>query len=922
MSLITTIAVAAGLFALAQCALLAQGTKARSELEWPPVTREMRPWTRWWWLGSAVDRPNISSLLATYHRAGLGGVEITPIYGVKGQDARELTYLSPEWVAMLKHTIVEASRLDMGVDMPTGTGWPFGGPQVTDADAQDKMAIEATPVAGGAEYVLPRGRGSSQALVAVSGDDTINLTGRANSAEGLRWVAPAGGAWTVYRVTHKWSGRGVKRAAPGGGGKCINPFSRDSLEHYLIRFDSPMAELPPGGLRCQFHDSFEYGADWMPTLFEEFRKRRHYDLREHLPAFVNAGDPDHARVRTDYRETIGELLLEDFTQPWTAWSHAKGSKTRNQAHGSPGNLIDLYAAVDIPETEVFRSIGDLRVTKFASSAAHLMGKPLASSESCTWQSEHFTETLGVSKRTLDRLMAGGINHIFYHGTAYSPADAPWPGWLFYASTHFEPNNPTWHDFPALNAYVTRCQSILQGGRPDNDVLLYWPLHDLWQKRPELFGLTIEGRWLEGEPVGAVAQTLLDRGYAYDYISDSKLRLATAKGGLVMMPGGAYRVVLVPPCHFMPVETLSTLLELARQGATVLFAGGLPEDVPGLGDLKKRRAQLSALVADLHREPTGMVGVARTRVGKGQILVGRDVSALLEAGRVPRESLCDHHGLMFLRRQSADGHDYFIVNQGNEPLDGWIDLARPAASAILMDPITGTAGVAALRPGPASTGVDRSVAQVYLQIPPGGSIIVRTLERRRVSGPGWMYTAQRAPIPLGGAWSVQFTEGGPVFPKSIVTDLLGSWTAQTDVEAQRFAGTARYSLTFDAPSAPADSWMLDLGDVRESARVRLNGNEVGTLLLAPWQMSLGKLRSKGNVLEVDVTSVAANRIRDMDRRGVPWRIFKEINFVNIDYKPFDASNWRVRDCGLLGPVHLIPLHRLHPLRLRDSSSAAP
>src|SRR5205085_9427787 len=94
-------------------------------LDWPAPTRQMRPWTRWWWLGSAVDRPNLTSLLETYSKAGLGGVEITPIYGVKGQEARELSYLSPEWMAMLKHTISEAHRLDMGVDMPTGTGWPF-----------------------------------------------------------------------------------------------------------------------------------------------------------------------------------------------------------------------------------------------------------------------------------------------------------------------------------------------------------------------------------------------------------------------------------------------------------------------------------------------------------------------------------------------------------------------------------------------------------------------------------------------------------------------------------------------------------------------------------------------------------------------------------------------------------------------------
>jgi hypothetical protein len=53
----------------------------------------------------------------------------------------------------------------------------------------------------------------------------------------------------------------------------------------------------------------------------------------------------------------------------------------------------------------------------------------------------------------------------------------------------------------------------------------------------------------------------------------------------------------------------------------------------------------------------------------------------------------------------------------------------------------------------------------------------------------------------------------------------------------------------------------------------------------------------------VTSLAANRIRDLDRRKVPWRMFHDINLVNIQYKPFDASDWPIFDSGLLGPITL-------------------
>jgi hypothetical protein len=61
-----------------------------------------------------------------------------------------------------------------------------------------------------------------------------------------------------------------------------------------------------------------------------------------------------------------------------------------------------------------------------------------------------------------------------------------------------------------------------------------------------------------------------------------------------------------------------------------------------------------------------------------------------------------------------------------------------------------------------------------------------------------------------------------------------------------------------------------------------------------------------VLDVDVTNVSANRIRDLDRRGVVWKTFRDINIVNIDYKPFNAANWPLTDSGLLGPVTITPV----------------
>ena len=154
------------------------------------------------------------------------------------------------------------------------------------------------------------------------------------------------------------------------------------------------------------------------------------------------------------------------------------------------------------------------------------------------------------------------------------------------------------------------------------------------------------------------------------------------------------------------------------------------------------------------------------------------------------------------------------------------------------------------------------------------------------------------------------DGGPTLPPEYQTAGLVSWTTRTNAEYQRFAGTARYTVEFEKPGGSADDWMLDLGRVCESARVRLNGRTIGALWCPPFEISVGAfLRPGTNRLEVEVTNLAANRVRDLDRRKVGWKNFYDINVVGRDYHPLDASNWPLLDSGLLGPVMLKPVNFL-------------
>jgi len=561
---------------------LAAGAHAAGS-PWPEITRENKPWTRWWWPGSAVDRASLTAQLEQLAAAGIGGVEITPIYGAKGAESRFLKFLSPDFVKALTHTCAEAERLGLGVDMATGTGWPFGGPHVGPDDVELKIA------------------------------------GR----EGVFDPQP-----TRFKV---------KRAAPGGEGFVVNPFSPAAARRYLEPFTAALGTLPTGAIHGHFHDSFEYQANWSAEVPETFRAMHGYELSSQQDALEGRGDPDTvARVKADYRATLAALHAH-YLKVWIDWCHTMGSLAREQAHGAPANIIDLYAMADVPETEVFgasrfeipgyrrdprqisKNLPQPLVCRLASSAAHLARRPRASSETFTWMREHFCESPSQMKPEIDQLLLAGINQVFYHGTAYSPADAAWPGWLFYASTQANPRNPLWRDLEAVNVFIARAQAMLQSGEPDNDLLIYWPIHDLyhapkgWQRAFSMHG----DDWLTEAPSGKMAQALLDMGLSFDFASDALLTEAPR-----------YRAVVVPPCRLMPHDTLTRLLDHAEAGGTVIFVGQLPDDVPGFGRLEDRRA---ALAAQKRRVvlPTQDRGTPVAPLGAGKVVIVSDANGVID-----------------------------------------------------------------------------------------------------------------------------------------------------------------------------------------------------------------------------------------------------------------------------------------------------
>ena len=171
---------------------------------WPTPRPEAKPGTRWWWLGSAVDEENLRWNLSEYARVGIGAVEITPLYGVQGNDKNNIPFLSPHWMQALKTVEDIGHSLGIEIDMNCGTGWPFGGPHVPLEQAACKAVFKDTVVGGYATYTVDIGRTRQK----------------------------------------------VKRAAPGGEGFVVDHFDREAVRNYLERFERKFKIVDIGIYLC------------------------------------------------------------------------------------------------------------------------------------------------------------------------------------------------------------------------------------------------------------------------------------------------------------------------------------------------------------------------------------------------------------------------------------------------------------------------------------------------------------------------------------------------------------------------------------------------------------------------------------------------------------------------------------------------
>ncbi|MBR5719780.1 MAG: glycoside hydrolase family 2 [Bacteroidales bacterium] len=594
-------------------------------------TSEYRPFVRWWWNGDKVEPKEIIRELHLLKEAGIGGVEINPVAFPSDTDdlgIRSLTWLSNEWIDMLKVAFDETKSLDMISDLIVGSGWPFGAEYLEGDERASIVVNYAEKVTGPVDYEISRDgifasadpnisspfQGRKMKLLSLrlypnpcnSISDGIDMMQYENN--GSFKIRVPEGRHTVAALVEVSGFLQVILGAPGASGPVLNHFNSEAVSKYLNNMsDTIQNRIGPlsNYVRSLFTDSMELeGANWSFNMREEFRKRCGYDVLPYLPFVLfkigsmgNAVNYDAVvpvtddfneviqRVRYDFEYTKASLILETFNDVYLKWCRMLNVKSRAQAYGRGFFPLETSMNYDIPECESWTmtwlrhklgeemSETDYRrgraytmVNKYVSSAAHLKGNRFVSCEEMTNTYTVFNMTMEMLKIGGDQTAISGVSHSIFHGFNYSPKEAPFPGWLRYGA-YYNENNNWWKFFKLYTAYKGRMSAVMRNSTMYADIAILNPIGDMW---------TTIGMQNEPFPSTTISQyktlvweSISKCGGGCDYVSESVIGDALVKNGCLCYNSRKYSVLILIAVERLLPETANKIMDFVSKGGRVL-----------------------------------------------------------------------------------------------------------------------------------------------------------------------------------------------------------------------------------------------------------------------------------------------------------------------------------------------------------------
>ncbi len=735
----------------------------------------------------------------------------------------------------------------------------------------------------------------------------IDLTSRLRAGGRLDWTPPRG-EWLVLRFGCSLTGQVNRPATDAATGLEVDKLSARDVGDYLERYYGPilgaLGELSGArGWRNILTDSWEAGQEnWTPALLAEFKARRGYDATPYLPVLADyivgsAGSSD--RFLWDFRRTIADLLAENHYRTIGEFARRHGLGYWGEAMGTGlptmGDGLQDKRYTTVPMGEFWqvdpakpndpKHVADLRE---AASAAHVYGQNIVAAESFTsfplpGMPPPYATTPRLLKPLADRVMALGVNRFSLHAAVHQPLEQG-PGFTLSFFGQFFSRLETWGEMAdGWIGYLSRASQLLQEGRAVSDIAYFYG---------------------EGAPVtvpdNAVTEPRIPAGYPFDFVGRDMLLqdLRADAGGLAAPSGVTYRLLVLPSnTTRLSLPLLRRLRELVAAGA--VLTGPRPEGTPGLSGDAEAAKQIQAMWSGLDGEHTVR------RYGKGRIYCGLPLEQVLAAEGIEPDVRFTGEGaehLVAIHRRLDDGELWFVANQSDAALQAEGDFRVAGRQAELWHAEDG-------RIEPASWRQQSGRTMVPLRLGPYQSVFV-VFRKAAVQAAYDMTPAEETVLAtLEGGWDLSFQPDRGA-PPSLHLDALASWTAQADPGVRYFSGVVAYSKEFEADpqwSASGRRIVLDLGELHEVARIRLNGVDLGTAWMPPYRVELAAaLRPGRNELRVEVANLWPNRIIGDLQPGAPRSYaFSTFNLYmpHVIKLPY-AADTPLLPSGLLGPVRLL------------------
>jgi hypothetical protein len=920
-------------------------------------------------------------------------------------------FFSPKWRELFKYTLQEAERLGLEMSLNIQSGWNVGGPMIKAEDAPKKLIWSEIRVSGPARFeralpkpkhapelyrdvfvlaypVTPAAPGSSrprrpiqnwevkalikglgwsapdslpllQELVPEPGEEdthstqVLDLTAKLDPEGVLRWDVPEG-TWEILRLGFTLNDHSrVSTSSETWQGYALDPINRDVFLSYWQQIVEPLiadaGPLAGRTLKYLHTDSWEVEVlNWTPSLRDEFKRRRGYDLLPYLPVVAGRivdSRPISNRFLNDFRKTIGDLAVDNHFRLFSEGAHRQGMQIHPESggpHSVPVDSLRCLGMNDAPMSEFWawswtHRIGDSNrfFIKQPASAAHTYGRRIVAAEGFTTIGPHWQETVWDNlKPAFDRALCEGMNLLVWHAVVCSPAEMGLPGQQYFAGTHFNPNTTWWPVSGPFLAYVNRSQFLLQRGLFVADACYYYG-----DQVPNFTQLK------RADPAKVLP------GYDYDVATEEVVltRMTVRDRRIVLPDGMSYHVLVLPNQRRISLPVLRKLKQLVNNGATII--GPKPAETVSLENYPQCDAELARLADELWGNTNGNAKQEHA-FGKGRVIWGKTAREILRAdGVLPDFEVVGGQAnvtLDYIHRRDGGTEIYFVANPsnrwanvscifrvGNQAPELWLPdtgemrqgvvfqvqdgrtvvplRLEPFGSAFVVFRAPPTQRIVAVskQGNPMfATGSARDFAGAIEIHKAGGTLRLRTAEQGTFEVKdtrGRLAKVTVAPLPapqvLDGAWTLHAPtkELGGAETNPIALTSLKSWTDFEDSKLKYFSGTLTYSheieLGGDALGAGRQVW-LELGEVREIAQVELNGQKLGILWKPPFRVDFtGAAKPGKNQLVVHVTNFWPNRI--IGDQFLPEN--QRVTRTNIRQL---TKQSRLMPSGLLGPVRVL------------------